>query len=191
MPATDAVVALVERFRQHHVAYKHNTYNEEQVRTDFLSPLFKAMGWDVDNKQWYSPRCREVVGEATKSPDYSFRIGGVRKFILEAKKPSINIKKDVSPPYLVRRYAWSAKLPLSILSDFEEFADADNVTRHDRMVALVERMLALHRQRQAARTPQEQTVLAAQIEAADRQIDRLVYALYGLTVEEIGIVEGE
>ncbi|MCB0025787.1 MAG: hypothetical protein KDD91_22295, partial [Caldilinea sp.] len=124
MPATDAVVALVERFRQHHVAYKHNTYNEEQVRTDFLSPLFKAMGWDVDNKQWYSPRCREVVGEATKSPDYSFRIGGVRKFILEAKKPSINIKKDVSPPYLVRRYAWSAKLPLSILSDFEEFADA-------------------------------------------------------------------
>ena len=29
-----------------------------------------------------------------------------------------------------------------------------------------------------------------QIEATDRQIDRLVYELYGLTEEEIGIVEG-
>ncbi|MFO7870331.1 MAG: type IV restriction endonuclease, partial [Kiritimatiellia bacterium] len=30
-----------------------------------------------------------------KAPDYSFRIGGVRKFFVEAKKPSINIKKDI------------------------------------------------------------------------------------------------
>jgi len=51
-------------------------------------------------------------------------------------------------------------------------------------------MLLLHRQRHAARTPQEQHVLAAQIEAKDRQIDRLEYALCGLTVEEIRIVEG-
>jgi len=198
MPAPDAVVALVERFHQHHAAHKHNSCNEEQVLTDFLNPLFKAMGWDVDNEQGYAPRFREVgvedsikVGAVTKSPDYSFRIGGVRKFFLEAKKPSSNIKKDVSLAYQVRRYSWSAKLLLSILSNFEEFADADNVTRHDRMVALVGRMLALHRQRQAARTPQEQTVLAAQIEAADREIDRLVYDLYGLTAEEIGVVEGE
>lgn len=58
------------------------------------------------------------------------------------------------------------------------------------MVRLVEQMLALHRQRQAARTPHEQSVLAAQIAAADRQIDRLVYELYGLSEEEIRIVEG-
>jgi adenine-specific DNA methylase len=132
MPAPAAVVALVERFHQHLAAYKRNTYNEEQVRTDFLNPLFKALGWDVDNEQGYAPSYREVVvedavkvGEVTKSPDYSFRIGGVRKFFLEAKKPSVNIKEDVSPAYQVRRYAWSAKLPLSILSDFEEFAVYD------------------------------------------------------------------
>ena len=58
------------------------------------------------------------------------------------------------------------------------------------MVALVERMLALHGQRNAARTPHEQSVLQAQIDATDQQIDRLVYALYGLTEEEIKIVEG-
>jgi hypothetical protein len=57
------------------------------------------------------------------------------------------------------------------------------------MVALVERMLALHQQLAAARTPHEKTVLHKQIEVTDRQIDRLVYALYGLTEEEIRIVE--
>ena len=57
------------------------------------------------------------------------------------------------------------------------------------MVTLVEQMLALHKRRAAAQTPHEQTVLQAQIDATDRQIDRLVYELYGLTEEEIGIVE--
>jgi hypothetical protein len=59
------------------------------------------------------------------------------------------------------------------------------------MVVLVEQMLALHRRRAAARTPNERTFLQAQIDATDRQIDRLVYELYGLTEEEIRIVEGE
>jgi hypothetical protein len=61
---------------------------------------------------------------------------------------------------------------------------------HDRMVTLVETMLALHRRLAAARTPQEQTALERQIAATDTQIDRLVYDLYGLTEEEIKIVEG-
>jgi hypothetical protein len=57
-------------------------------------------------------------------------------------------------------------------------------------VRLVEQMLALHKARSSARTPHEQSVLAAQIAATDRQLDRLVYALYGLTEEEIKVVEG-
>jgi len=58
------------------------------------------------------------------------------------------------------------------------------------MVQLVERMLDLHKRHAAERNPQVKTVLARQIEATDRQIDGLVYGLYGLTGEEIGIVEG-
>jgi hypothetical protein len=58
------------------------------------------------------------------------------------------------------------------------------------MVALVERMLALNRQLAAAKTPTAKTALQRQIDATDRQIDRLVYELYGLTEEEISIVEG-
>ena len=57
------------------------------------------------------------------------------------------------------------------------------------MVSLVEEMLALNRRLDAARTDHEQTNLKRQIDAADRRIDRLVYDLYGLTEEEIRIVE--
>jgi predicted nucleic acid-binding Zn-ribbon protein len=51
-------------------------------------------------------------------------------------------------------------------------------------------MLLLQKQLQSAKTGHEQQALQRQIEATDRQIDRLVYELYGLTEEEVGIVEG-
>jgi hypothetical protein len=57
------------------------------------------------------------------------------------------------------------------------------------MVFLVDRMLDLHKQLAAAKAEHERTMLQRQIEATDRQIDALVYELYGLTEEEIGIVE--
>lgn len=63
------------------------------------------------------------------------------------------------------------------------------VRRHDRMVELLERMLALHRHLAAAKTGHEKTLLQRQIEATDRQIDRLVYEPYGLTAEEVAVVE--
>jgi hypothetical protein len=46
-----------------------------------------------------------------------------------------------------------------------------------------------NRQLASAKAPHDKTVLQAQIDATDRQIDRLVYDLYGLTEEEIRIVE--
>jgi hypothetical protein len=69
------------------------------------------------------------------------------------------------------------------------FDDPADVARHDKMVALVERMLALHRKLAAAIVPPDKELYQRQIEATDRQIDRLVYELYGLTEEEVGIVE--
>ena len=126
------VLELVERFEHNIDAYKHGPYNETQVRREFIDPLFKSLGWDIDNEQGYAEAYKDVVhedaikvGRATKAPDYSFRIGGVRKFFVEAKKPSVDIKADIHPAYQLRRYAWSAKLPLSILTDFEEFAVYD------------------------------------------------------------------
>jgi hypothetical protein len=71
------------------------------------------------------------------------------------------------------------------------FSDPDDVAQHDRMVELVERMLALHNKLVEARIESERTVIQNQIDATDRQIDRLVYELYDLTDEEIEIVEQE
>ncbi|GAA5045611.1 hypothetical protein GCM10023208_00270 [Erythrobacter westpacificensis] len=132
MPAPKIISDLVERFRLHKDAYQASSYNETQVRREFIDPFFKALGWDIDNEQGYAEAYKDVVhedalkiGGNTKAPDYAFRIGGTRKFFLEAKKPSVNIKQDVGPAFQLRRYAWSAKLPLSILTDFEEFAVYD------------------------------------------------------------------
>lgn len=132
MTVPKIVVDLVARFNLHIDAYKSPSYNETQIRREFIDPFWKALGWDIDNEQGYAEAYKDVVHEdaikisgSTKAPDYAFRTGGVRKFFLEAKKPSVNIKDDVSPAYQLRRYAWSAKLPLSVLTDFEELAIYD------------------------------------------------------------------
>lgn len=126
------MAALVARFRDHLDSYKSGAYNETQLRREFLDPFFKALGWDVDNVQGYAEAYKDVIhedaikiGGATKAPDYCFRIGGTRKFFVEAKKPSVYVKEEIPPAFQLRRYAWSAKLPLSILTDFEEFAVYD------------------------------------------------------------------
>jgi predicted type IV restriction endonuclease len=104
MAAPDIVLEMVERFAYNLADYKGGLYNETQVRQEFINPFFKALGWDVDNEQGYAEAYKDVVhedaikvGRATKAPDYSFRVGGTRKFFLEAKKPSINIKGDIHP----------------------------------------------------------------------------------------------
>ena len=68
-------------------------------------------------------------------------------------------------------------------------SDSEDVARHDWMVELVERMLELHKRMAEAKIERERTVIQHQIDATDRQIDQLVYKLYGLSDEEIAIVE--
>ena len=70
-----------------------------------------------------------------------------------------------------------------------DFSDPKDKVHHDRMVNLVEQMLELHKRLVAAKTPTEKTMIQRQIDTTDKQIDRLVYKLYGLTEEEIKIVE--
>ncbi len=132
MNVPDRIKELTETFDYNLESYKKGIYNETQVRREFIDPFFEELGWDVANKKGYAEAYKDVihedaikVGGVTKAPDYCFRIGGARKFFLEAKKPSINIQEGIDPAYQLRRYGWSAKLPLSILTDFEEFAVYD------------------------------------------------------------------
>jgi hypothetical protein len=79
-----------------------------------------------------------------------------------------------------------AQIPIRAI----DFTKPQDKARHDRMVALVEKMLALHQQLPAAHTTHDRDLIQRQIDATDRAIDTLVYELYGLTAEEIKIVEG-
>jgi len=130
--AYEKIAELVERFHEHVEEYKRSGYNEHQTRVDYINPFFKALGWDMDNEQGYAEAYREVVhedkikvGSSTKAPDYGFTLFGQRKFFVDAKKPAIDIKSDIAPAYQVRRYGWSAKVPISIVTDFEEFSIYD------------------------------------------------------------------
>jgi len=128
----DQLNSLISLFSANIAQYKGSQYDESNTRTDFIDKFFTLLDWDIANNQGFSESYREVVREdkvkiddSKKAPDYSFRIGGIRKFFVEAKKPSVNIKDSAEPAYQVRRYAYTAKLPLSILTNFAEFAVYD------------------------------------------------------------------
>jgi len=119
---------LIERYKRNQSEYKSKGYNEFQLRNEFINPFFEALGWDVYNKGGAAPAYRDVILEdsikisgGTKAPDYCFTLSGRRMFFVETKKPSVGIKKDAKSAFQLRRYAWSSKLPLSILTNFEEF----------------------------------------------------------------------
>jgi len=78
------------------------------------------------------------------------------------------------------------QLPIRIAN----FSKASEKTAHDRMVKLVETITAFRKRLPTADSARQKEVVRRQIDAADAEIDRLVYDLYGLTDEEIAIVEG-
>src|SRR5258706_5137033 len=93
---SQSVRELVERFDRNREAYRSGNYNETQLRREFLDPFFKALGWDIDNTAGYAEAYKDVihedaikVGEATKAPDYCFRIGGGPESFFGTKRPSV------------------------------------------------------------------------------------------------------
>lgn len=130
--AKQGIKKLVEEFKSNYQQFHNNNYNEARIRQDFINPFFELLGWDIANKQGLSQTYREVVvedkvkvGKETKAPDYAFRFGGTRLFFVEAKKPSVKLKDNANAAYQIKRYSWSGKLGISILTNFEEFAIYD------------------------------------------------------------------
>ena len=128
----EAVAGLVDRFRAGRDRYMAADYNEANVRVEFIDPFLEALGWDVQNKagaaEQYKPVKVEdslrIAGKA-RTPDYSLRIGGVRKIMVEAKKPGVNLKANAEAARQLRSYAWSVETPVGVLTNFEEFAVYD------------------------------------------------------------------
>ncbi len=132
MPPPPEVLQLIERFTAHPEAFLSVGYGESQARPEFIEPLFRALGWDTENSRKLEEPFREVLreiptrmGGTVKTPDYSFRLEGRRRFFVEVQKPAVRIGEAVDPAYQLRRYAWSAAMPIALLTDFEEFAVYD------------------------------------------------------------------
>lgn len=121
----------VQQFAAGFAEYASPAYNETEVRVDFVNPLFKALGWDVDNEAGLPQHLREVTHEAAvlveedgrrrnKKPDYAFRLGTETLFYLETKKPSVDITTDLAPAFQLRRYGWSGNLKISVLTNYTD-----------------------------------------------------------------------
>jgi hypothetical protein len=132
----EQVTKLCQYFTINRQAFLAPGVKEAHVRQSLIDPFFEALGWDVGNKRMIAPQYREVIPEDSldieghqKAPDYTFRVGSLPKFYAEAKKCGANIGADPSPAFQLRRYGWSAKLALSILTDFEELGVYDCTLR--------------------------------------------------------------
>ena len=73
MPAPPVIVDLIERFEQQGDAYKSGQYNEAQLRKEFIDPMFKALGWDMENVSGYAEAYKDVIHED------AIKIGGATK----------------------------------------------------------------------------------------------------------------
>ena len=131
--------SLISLFSTNIAQYKSSRYDEANTRIDFIDKFFTLLDWDVANNLGHSENYRDVIREdkvkidgSQKAPDYSFRVGETRKFFVEAKKPSVNIKEAAEAAYQIRRYAYTAKLSLSILTNFAEFAVYDTRIKPDK-----------------------------------------------------------
>jgi restriction endonuclease TaqI-like protein len=282
MSAPSAILDLAARFERNAEAYRSGHYNEAQVRQEFINPLFKSLGWDMDNEQGYAERYliavpsgwtrqnieteRSTAARLTEREAWNWfsqRFPPLTKHLLPfaeaakerqdqgefwwelrpcdyysvldgpkiiypdiAKQPRFYLDTEgtyirntayclgADEPYLLgilnSRLAWFAIGRISIpfgtrageyryrlFTQYVEqipirvpdSANGIDRTNYKALTRLVEETLSLHKQAALAKTPHEKTAVQAQIAATDRQIDRLVYDLYGLAEEEIRIVE--
>jgi len=130
--AFEQVRQLVAMFRKNLRHYKSEQYLEANCKTEFINKLLVALNWDVDNENGVAPRYKEVIMEArtnergtVKHPDYAICIGGRAVFYLEAKAPSVKVLNDDKCAIQLRQYASHMERPISVLTDFEEFAVYD------------------------------------------------------------------
>lgn len=131
---------LIEKYSADRKFYLTNKYNETLLRSDFLDPFFELLGWDIKNNAGKSTNEREVIleealkanaSEHSKKPDYTFRLFSERKFFLEAKKPCVAIEASNDTAKQVRRYGFTAKLKISVLSNFEYLVIYDTSVKVD------------------------------------------------------------
>jgi hypothetical protein len=129
----DSILDRIRWFRERYAEYHSPSFNEASLRSNFLRAFFHdGLNWDVENDEGKGEAEREVLVEesvsvkgAVQRLDYLFRVGESTKFIVEAKKPSVNILDAREPALQLRNYGWNKKLSLCVLTNFETFSVYD------------------------------------------------------------------
>ncbi len=104
---------LVKKFKAMSGAQRKGM-NEDATRLGFILPMFRALGWDIENHNEVSPEEKVSRGWV----DFSFRIGNVPRYFLETKRAS----EDLNDPRWVKQaidYSWTKSVTWALLSDFE------------------------------------------------------------------------
>lgn len=136
----ERLIKLVSAYKEHFPQYCQASYNETEVRNDFVNPFFEILGWDVLNNKNLPQHLREVKHEADvyveengkqvkKKPDYAFYLGADVSFFLETKKPSVDIMTNQDAAFQIRRYGWNGNLKVSVLCNFTDLVIYDTSIR--------------------------------------------------------------
>jgi len=123
---------LVNGFRTNLRSLRDEQTSEAVIRQEYIDPFWKLLDWDVANINHRSSAEKDVVIEASvgtieaeqvrsRRPDYIFRIDGFSRFVVEAKKPAIDLQKNKDAIFQAKTYAWNAQIPFAILTNFEQF----------------------------------------------------------------------
>jgi hypothetical protein len=140
MQDTSHVRELVQGFRENHKALKDESTSEAVIRGEYIDRFWILLGWDVHNRKHRTLAEKDVVVEANigtiegqhirqRRPDYLFRIDGFPRFIVEAKKCTVDIASDKEAIFQAKTYAWSAQIPFAILTNFERFRLFDTTVK--------------------------------------------------------------
>lgn len=110
------IAILLEKYKRDIASGRVKQLGEENTKKDYITPLFRALGWDVENN--YVPD--EVTNEDKVSRgkvDYAFRLNSVPKFFLEAKsmKAGLTIPEDAIQAI---NYSWHKNCTWAVLTDF-------------------------------------------------------------------------
>jgi len=122
---------LAEAFRRNWHQLKEADVPEADIRQDYINHFWELLGWDIRNKEHKAPSQKDVIVERSfsafeasrvriKRPDYLFKIDGFSRFIVEAKKLTVDIASHKESIFQAKSYAWSSQIPFAILTNFEQ-----------------------------------------------------------------------
>jgi hypothetical protein len=112
--AKNEIQSLIDKYKRISESGRVNTYKEEQTKKDFILPLFRALGWQVEDGDEVGAEEKVSKGRV----DYAFNLNGIPRFFVEAKA----MKEDLERPEYAKQainYSWLKGVIWAILTDFE------------------------------------------------------------------------